>query len=388
MKFVPYIFKNMFRNKLRTTFTILSIAISLALVTLLYSYISFQDELGEKSKDYNRIIVTGVQGLTELLPSRYLDAVRPMQHVKEATALSWFGGTYEDDKIPFAQFAVEAETVFKVHDEQTIAPEQLQAWLDDKTSCVVGATLARNRGWKVNDVIRLRGAHYNCDLEMPIKGIFGGPKTSGHMESLFFHWDYMEEEIKKSRDPRVAGFHGLLAIKVDSASNLPGLMKDIDDKFANSSTRVRAMTEQAFGQMFTEMIGNVQAFIRNTALAVVFSLVCVAGNAMAMSLRERTREVAVLKAIGFRRGTVLALILGEAVLIALAGGAIGALGTKFGLVLVDPSRLLPGLGPFYVPWGTALFAIGLAAFIGFASGIIPAWRAAQMSVVDGLRKVV
>ena len=153
------------------------------------------------------------------------------------------------------------------------------------------------------------------------------------------------------------------------------------------------MTEQAFQQMFTEMVGNVQAFIRNTALAVVFSLVCVAGNAMAMSLRERTREIAVLKAIGFQRGTVLRLVLGEALAIALFGGFLGAMGAKLGVLALvrfaDLSRFpLPGINVFHIPWITAVYALGLSAAIGLASGLVPAWRAASVSVVAGLRKVV
>jgi putative ABC transport system permease protein len=149
------------------------------------------------------------------------------------------------------------------------------------------------------------------------------------------------------------------------------------------------MTEQAFQQMFLEMLGNVRAYVRNTALAVVFSLVCVAANAMAMSMRERTREVAVLKAIGFGRALVLRLILSEAVVIAAAGGLVGVLGARLLFGFVDVSRLgLPGITQFYVPWSTVLGGIMLAVFIGLAAGFVPAWLAARTSVVNGLRKVV
>jgi putative ABC transport system permease protein len=182
---------------------------------------------------------------------------------------------------------------------------------------------------------------------------------------------------------------GMIFVRAASAKALPDAMRQIEERFASSDAPVRAMTEQAFGQMFADMIGNVQAFIRNTAMAVVFSLVCVAGNAMAMSMRERTREVAVLKAIGFQRSTILGMVLGEALAIAIMGGILGVATVKLMFAIVDPGVLgIPGLALFYVPWRTAVFGLSLAAVVGLASGAIPAWRAAQLSVVDGLRKVV
>jgi putative ABC transport system permease protein len=170
---------------------------------------------------------------------------------------------------------------------------------------------------------------------------------------------------------------------------MPELMRKIDERFANSESPVRAMTEQAFRQMFTEMLGNIRLFIRNIAIIVVAALVCVTGNAMAMSLRERTREVAVLKAIGFSRFIVLTLVLFEAVVIAVTGGLLGVLIAKFFFRFADMSGIgIPGFSMFYVPVSTMIFSMLLAASIGLASGIIPAWRAAQISVVDGLRRVV
>jgi putative ABC transport system permease protein len=148
------------------------------------------------------------------------------------------------------------------------------------------------------------------------------------------------------------------------------------------------MTEKQFAQSFMEMMGNVKGFIRYTSIAIVIALLCVAANTMAMSVRERTREVALLKAIGFGQSTVLGLFLAESVAIGLLGGLVGAVGGKLLFASVDLSKAVPGLGLFYIPWRTALYGLGLAAFIGLASGIIPAWRAARLSVLDGLRKVV
>lgn len=387
MKFLPYILKNALRNKIRSSFTVLSIAVSLFLVTVLYGYLEFQDELAAESVQYNRLVVTHRQGLTSPMPAAHLDKVRSVEGVKAATQMSWFGGKYKDDRLAFAQFALDPQAVMDVYDEYRLPSEQLARWQKNRTGCVVGRRIARNRGWKVGDKIVLKGDIYDCDLELSVDGIYDGVET-GDLDMLWFHWKYLDEALRARRSP-MAGMIGVVTVKAVSAAEMPEVSRRIERRFASSDTPTRAVTEQAFQQMFTEMVGNVQAFIRNTALAVVFSLVCVAANAMAMSLRERTREVAVLKAIGFQRRTVLGLVLGEALLIALVGGLLGTLGAKALFGAVDLSRVpVPGLNRFYIPWITAVYGLALAAAVGLLSGIVPAWRAAQVSVVNGLRKVV
>lgn len=387
MKFLPYILKNVLRNKLRSTFTVLSIAISLFLVTLLYSYLAFQDELAGESAQYNRLVVTHRQGLTTLLPASHLDKIRAIEGVKAATPMSWFGGKYKDDRMTFAQFATDPQQMLSVYEEFRLSPEETRRWQDDRTGCVVGKRIARNRGWKLGDKIVLKGDIYNCDLELTVDGIYDGA-DSADLDMLWFHWRYLDEALKAKRSA-AAGRMGIVSVKAVSAAEMPEVARHIDRQFASTDAPARAMTEQAFQQMFMEMVGNVQAFIRNTALAVVFSLVCVAGNAMAMSLRERTREVAVLKALGFQRGTVLRLVLGEAIAISLLGGLLGVLGAKVLFGSLDLSSVpIPGLNMFYIPWITVAYGMAISAAVGLMSGVLPAYRAAQVSVVDGLRKVV
>lgn len=387
MKFLPYILKNVLRNKLRSVFTGLSIAVSLFLVTVLYAYINMQDEVGEESEKYARIVVTAKQGLTFPVPIAHLDKVRAMPGVKAASPLAWFGGKYKDDKIPFAQFATDTSAIFTVLDEFTVPPEQMSAWQKDRTGCVVGEKIARKRGWNIGDKVVLKGDIYPVNLELTVDGIYDGPESSDR-EMLFYHYEYLDELLKQARS-QLAGNAGTIFVKAQSPDMLPNLMTQIQARFASSDSPVRAVTEQAFRQMFTEMLGNVRAYIRNVALAVVVSLVCVAGNAMAMSMRERTREVAVLKAIGFSRTTVMVLVLFEAMVIAVGGGLVGTLGARALFTFGDISFMaIPGFAAFYVPWSTVIFALGIAAAVGLASGLIPAWRAAHMSVVDGLRKVV
>ena len=387
MKFLPYIVKNVLRHKLRNIFTCISIGLSLFLVTILYAYIAVQDELSAIRAQYNRLVVQHAQGLTFPIPIAYVDKVRSMPGVQAAVPMSWFGGKYKDDRLRFAQFATDPDKLFEVMDEYTLPEEQRTAWQRDRTGCIVGAKIARKRNWKLGEKIPLKGDIYPVDLELTVDGIYGGPESTD-LERLFYHYEYLDELLKKSRSVQ-AGNAGTITIKTVSADALPKVMQEIDARFASSDAPVRTMTEQAFQQMFVQMLGNIRAYILNVSLAVVFSLVCVAGNAMAMSMRERTREVAVLKAIGFGRGMVLSLILSEAVLVALAGGILGVLAAK---LLFDWSDLtlgaIPGFSSFFVPWSTILLGLVVAAAVGLASGIIPAWRAAQVSVVDGLRKVV
>ena len=386
IKYLPLVVRNVFRNKIRSLFTASSIAVSLFLVVMLYSFLTVQDEMTEATKIYNRLIVMNVQGLTGNVPIAYVDRIRRIEGVKAATPFSWFGGKYKEDKVPFGQFGVDAKAVSEVYPDYEIPPDQLKAWQDDKTGCVVGSTIARNKEWKIGTKIPLKGDIYPVNLELTVRGIYDGPSSTDR-EMLWFHFEYLDESLKKAEQPS-AGNAGIVVLEAESAAMMPELSKTIDSTFASSDAPVRAMTEKQFQQSFMEMMGNVRGYIRYTSIAVVVALLCVAANTMAMSLRERTREIALFKAIGFPQSTILGLFLSEAVLIGLLGGILGAFGAKLLFSVVDFSKMAPGLAWLYVPWNTALAGVALATGIGLVSGIIPAWRAANVSVIEGLRKVV
>lgn len=386
MKFIPLVIRNVLRNKIRTLFTGSSIAMSLFLVVILYSFLMIQDEITESTKAYNRIMVLNVQGMTGNVPIAYVDRIRKIEGVRSAVPFSWFGGRYREETIPFGQFGTDAKFIMDVLEEYELPDDQLTAWQQDKTGCVVGSTIARNKGWKIGDKIPLKGDIYAADLELTVRGIYTGSQAADK-EMLWFHFEYMDEALKAKSQP-TAGNAGIVMLRADSGPMMPDLMERIDKAFASSDAPVRAMTEKEFQQSFMAMMGSVKFFINVISGIVVFSLLLVSGNTMAMALRERTREVAVLKAIGFPRETILGMVLGEATCIGLLGGVAGAMGAKLLLATVDFSKWLTGFGFFYVPWRTALAGLLLAATIGLISGIVPAWRSAQLSVVDGLRKVV
>jgi putative ABC transport system permease protein len=386
MKYLPLILRNVLRNKIRSLFTGASIAVSLFLVVTLYSLLTHQDELAEASKVHNRVAVMHKAGLAGQLPIAHLDRVRSLPGVQVAAPMSWFGGNYREEPVQFAQFGTDPQTIFKVYEELEIPPQQLEAWQNDRTGCIVGAVLARNKGWKLGDRIPLQGNIYPVDLELTVDGIYDGP-SSVDKEWLLFHFDYMDKALQELRYP-TAGNAGIIMLRTTTADQVPQVMRAIEDSFASSDAPVKSLTEKQFAQSFTEMFGNVKGFIRYTSMAVVAALLCVAANTMAMSVRERTREIALLKAIGFSKPSVLTMFLCESVLIGLVGGVAGALGGKLLFALVDLSTVAPGLGLFYIPWRTALWGLALAAGIGLLSGLVPAWRASQISVIDGLRKVV
>ena len=387
MKYFTYIVRNARRNPVRSLLTIASMAISLFLMMILVSFLSINIEVSESLRTYNRIITMSSNGFTGAVPVARVREIAALDGVIAATPFSWYGGKYGEETMPFAQFGVDADTIFAIYDELKISPDQLKAFREDKDGCVVGRKLAEDRGLKVGDPFPLRADTFPFDLNLTIRGIYDGPPNRDRRMCMF-HWEYLDEGLKKT-SPAQSGNAGIVVAKCRSGDLMTRLSRTIDGMYVNSDKPARTQTEEAFGKMFSEMMGDLNGMIRNIGLAVVFSLLCVAGNSMAMSLRERTTEVAVLKAIGFGKPLVVFLVLAEATLVAGLGGIVGTLGCKLLCDVVDVARFSGGFLPFfYIPWTTALQGMAVALLVGFGSGFIPAVRAAQLSVVKGLRKVV
>ena len=385
MRSLKYIWRNVARNKLRSILTVLSVGFSLALMTVLHGYMAMQAVWGREAKRNNRIVVLNIQGFSGALPIANVDKVREVEGVKDAVPYAWYGGDYKEERMPFAQFATDADHAFQVWDEFTIDPEQLREWRTDRQGCVADRRLAERRGWKIGEHIPIKGTYYPFDLDLRLCGIYDTPQP---VDSLLFHWKYLDEGLKQAGN-RGDGNAGTIFAKVKSADVIPDVIRAIDSETASSQNPTRTQTEAAFAQMFTDMLGNIQAYIRIIGLAVVFSLSLVAANAMAMSMRERTTEIAVLKAIGFPRARVLRMVLGESCLISLLGGTLGVLLGCLFLELLHriSSQFFPiGMADLVGPWILVLFAV--AAGIGLVSGIVPGIRAAQLSVIDGLRRVI
>jgi putative ABC transport system permease protein len=386
MKLLIYIWRNVTRNKIRSGLTMLSVGFSLALMTILYGYLAMQDVAAEQAERYDRVVVLNKLGFAAPLPIAHVDRVRAMETVSAATPFSWFGGNYKSEQALFAQFAVDPEFAFDVFSEYEIPEDQVAAFKTNRRGCVVDYKLAEQMKWKIGERIPLQGTIYTVDLDLQLVGTYRAPSNTG---SLWFNWNYLDEEMKKGATFPLGA--GSIYAKCNSSANVESVSEEIDLMFANTENSTRTRTEAAFQRMFADMLGDVQSYIRYISLAVVFALALVAATAMAMSMRERTTEVAVLKAIGFSKQRVLALVLGESTMIAMIGGLLGLAGGLGALSMLASVPIAAQFFPFPVsdlvgPWMAGLIAV--AAGIGFVSGVVPAVLAAQLSVVNGLRRVV
>ncbi len=384
MTLARFVRKNAFRNKRRTALTMLSIAFPLLLLSFLMSIwrAFYADDLRSEQSS-QRLITRHKVSLTNLIPSSYRDKIRHIPGVTRALPMNWFGGIYKDAKPEnfFARFGTDPDEFFDVYTELTIPKDQEEAWKKDRAGCVADTELAKKYGWKLGDRIVLQGDIYPIRLELTLRGIFTAKLPNN---SLYFNEKYVEEGV-----PFAKGNAGFYAILVDSPQNVNRVSHDVDAAFANAPEPTRTETEKAFGLSFLAMLGNVKAFILIISSAAVFTILLVTGNTMAMSIRERTREVAVLKTLGFTRGIILGLFVGEAVAIAAVGGV---LGTLIALLFLSGGTHAPqGANLFVIAlheWKfTAPAAWGVAILAGFLSSAIPAYGASRTGIVDGLRHI-
>jgi len=400
MKFFTYIIRNARRNPVRSLLTIASTSICMFLMMILISFFNLRNETAAASRIYNRVVVMNANGFAGMLPVGRVSEIAQIDGVKYTTPFQWFGGKFHDQVMPFAQFAVDADKIFDILDEFTVPPAQLADFKANKDGAAIGRRLASDWNLKVGDPLPLKGDLYPADMNLTVRAIYDG-EANRNLRMCLFHYDYLDEALKRvtmsassggslaTSSSRVSGNAGMIFVKCANADVMTGVCKKIDEIYRNSEFATRSQTEEAFGKMFSEMMGDLKNAIYGVGVAVVVSLLFVAGNAMAMAMRERTSEVAVLKAIGFNKGLVLFLVLTEAILVAGFGGAVGTLGCKLLCDVVDVGRYSAGFLPFfYVPWKVALFGLAVSLFVGFASGFVPAMLAANSSVVNGLRKVV
>jgi putative ABC transport system permease protein len=378
MTITQFIAKSTFRNRRRSALTIISISFSLLLLTLMMTiWRSFYLDTGTP-ESARRLITRHKVSLNFFLPGSYREKIRAVPGVEHVVPFSWFGGRYIDDKPEhfFAQFATDPE-ILDVHREWIVAPQQVDAWKRDRAGALVSRKIADKYGWKVGDRLTLEGTIFPLNLELTIRAIY---EPTDNWDSVFFHKEYIEEAI-----PWFKGQADTFAVLVDSPEAVSRVTHAIDDTFRNSPQPTKTETEKAFQVGFIAMLGNVKAFILGISAAVVFAILLVSANTMAMSIRERIREVAVLKTLGFTRQQILALFVGESVTLALIGGGLGIFGAMGLVYMVAHSPQGGMLGDISVNGPTLLVALAVAAFVGFLSGIIPSYRASELNVAEGLR---
>ncbi|HEX6802941.1 MAG TPA: FtsX-like permease family protein [Terriglobales bacterium] len=379
-----FVRKNAFRNKRRSLLTILSIAFPLLLLSFLMSlWRAFYGNDLRSDASNQRLIVRHKVSLTNFLPMSYEEKIRAIPGVTHIVPMSWFQGIYKNEKPEnfFARFGTNPDEFFDIYTELSIPPEQLEAWKKDRAGAVCDETLAKKYGWKIGDRIIIQGDIYPIRLELTLRGIFHAKLPN---DALYFNWKYVEKGVSFAN-----GHAGLFGLMVDSPKDVDGVSKAIDAAFANAPEPVKAETEKAFGLNFINMLGNVKAFILIISSAAVFTILLVSGNTMAMSIRERTREVAVLKTLGFQRRTILGIFIGEAVSISLIGGIAGTLIAAVALAGASHAPQVGNLFTFALhEWRfTAPVAWGVAILAGFLSSAIPAYGAARTGIVEGLRHI-
>lgn len=381
MTFAQFVTKNAFRNRRRSVLTALSITFSLLLLCIMMAvWRGFYIDQGAPDSAL-RLMTRHRVSLAFFLPGYYRDKIRAIPGVVHVVPMTWFGGRYKDDRPEnfFAQFATDPSEYMEVAADKIVPGDQVKAWQQDRTGCMVDQALAAKHGWKIGDRIVLLGTIFPANLELTIRAIYTIDPPNN---SVYFNAKYLEESVGWFKD--TAGFY---FTRVDSAGSVARVSHNIDDMFHNLPEPTKSESEKAFQLDFIATLGNVKAFILGICGAVVFTILVVSANTMAMTIRERTREVAVLRTLGFTRDRILSLYLAESVTLAVIGGIAGVVVAIALMYLVGKSPL-PGLpASMKVTAPIGILALVVAALVGVISTVIPAYRASRTNIVEGLRHI-
>jgi putative ABC transport system permease protein len=376
------VFRNAFRHRLRTLLTLAGLAIAVLAYGLLQTVVDAW-YAGAAAASGTRLITRNAISLSVFLPVSYENRIRGVEGVTKVARSNWFGGVYQEPKNFFPQFAV-SDSYIDLYPDFIIPPEQRAAWLRDRKGCLVGRDLAEQFGFKVGDVLPIRGTIYPGTWEFVIRGIFDGSDATKVTRQMMFHWDYLNETLRKTA-PRRADGVGVFIVGVDNIDNAAPVATNIDAVFKNSLAETLTESEQAFQLGFVAMSDQIIAAIRIVSYVVILIILAVMANTMAMSARERTSEYATLKAIGFGPPFLAALIFGESLVICAVGGAIG-------IALTPPvaaafKKFVSIFPVFNVSAETLALQSACALLVAVVAGIVPAVRASRIRIVEGLRSI-
>ncbi|HVS65523.1 MAG TPA: FtsX-like permease family protein [Thermoanaerobaculia bacterium] len=378
------VWRNLMRNKRRTILTIGSVAIAIFLLTLLAAVLQAMTEV-EDPTGASRLVARNRISLTFQLPEAYGQRLASIPDVEAVTPLDWFQGRYKDDRPEnfFPRFSSDPETLLQAFPEFVLPPEQLEAWQADRAGFIAGASLAEAQGWELGDTITIEGDIYPVDLELTLRGIFRAPDSPSQERALYFQDRYLEEAMD---NPGIVGLYWLL---LDDPEAVPQVIQQAEAMFENSPAQLRVETQEAFVLSFVQMLGNVRFLFGSIGLAIVVSILLITANTMAMAARERTSEVAVLRTLGFRKGQVVTMVVLEAVAVGLVGGALGVLLANLAFGALQPALEASGFvfQALAADAGRAAAAVAVGLLIGLVAGLVPAWNAARLRIVDGLRQV-
>lgn len=381
MKMLPLIWKSIWRRKIRTVFTLLSVFIAFLLFGILMT-VRMAFTFGVDIAGLDRLVIIHKVSLIMPLPLSYLAKLEAVPGVEIVAHSSWFNGIYQDPSNFFAQMAVDPEPFLRVYKEFTVPPDQVKAWLADRQGAVAGVDLAKRFGWKVGDRIPIQGTIFQPQegkvWDFNLVGIYDGAPEVDKTQ-FFFRYDYLQENSRIFK-----GLVGWYIVKIADSSKSVQMARTFDDMFANSSAETKTTTEKGFAEGFAKQVGDIGAIMTAILTAVMFTLLLVAANTMAQSVRERTSELAVLKTLGFRDGTILLLVLAESLFIVVLGGG---LGLTLAWVLVQGGDPTHGLLPIFIlPARDLALGVALMVVMGLLAGAIPAVWAMQLRITDALRR--
>ena len=382
MKFVSLILKSARRSKRRTALTVLSVALAVFLFASLRAVLDGFNA-GADASSSTRLITLRSTSLMFQMPTGHAEVIRNTPGVQDVTWANWFGGIYKDPNNFFANFAIEPESYLRMYPEVILSPEDKKAFLDDRTGCIVGEGLAKTYGFKVGDKITLKvgiPTYGRQDYDFTVRAIYRSGGAAVDNQSMMFHWKYVDERSTPK------GQAGWFIMKIAHPDQAPQVIAAIDSKFANSPYETKTDTEKAFQSSFVSMFGNLNLLLGSIAAAVVITTLFVAGNTMAMSIRERTTEIAVMRTLGFPSGTIFLLIAGEGLLMSILGGIIGV---GIARAIVNPNFLSAGgfIPEIGVNNANVVTGLALSVLIGVLASLIPATMASRLKIVDALRRV-
>jgi putative ABC transport system permease protein len=378
MKFRRLIVANLLRKRTRTALTIGSFAVALFLYGLLnVLHGAFSQGIDVAGAD--RLVVVNRVSIIQPLPLAYRDRLLRIPGVSHVTFASWFGGVYQDEKNFFPQFAIDRDGYRAMFAEFVVDDQAWRAFLADKEGAIVGRSLAERFGWKVGDRIPVRGTIFPGNWEFNIRGIYHGERVQDDVTQFWFRWDYLDERTQNR------GLVGWYTVRIANPDDAPRVARAIDDRFANSPFETKTDTEKAFAASFVKQMGNIRLLMMTIGSVVFFTLLLVTGNTMAIAVRERIRELAVMKAIGFSDTFVLIMVLVETMLVSALGGGLGLGLAKILTLRGDPTG---GFLPyFHLPADSVVLGMGLSLAVGLVAGFVPALSAGRLKVVDALRRI-
>jgi putative ABC transport system permease protein len=380
MKFLPLILANLRRKKIRTVLTVGSFVVAFFLFGLLGA-IHYGFRQGIDIAGADRLVVIGRTSIIQPLPLPYYERLKHVAGVKDVAYSTWFGGVYQDPKNFFAQFAINPDDWIRMYPEYKVDPGEWKAFLADRQGVIVGVKTMKRFGWKVGDHVPIKAPGFfgGTGWDFNIRGTYHGTRPNDDETQFWLRHDYLIEKAPEYWKG-IVGWYMVRVTRPDQAANVA---KAIDAQFANSASETRTQSEASFAAAFVQQMGNIEFLIRAIGSIVFFTLLLVTGNTMAIAVRERTNELATLKAIGYTRGFVLGLVLFESSLIAAIGGSIG-LWLANAVIKQD---LTQGLILLYLPMTALTVGAAIALGTGVLAGLVPALNAMRLNVATALRRL-